>query len=68
MTPFGSNNNLYTSNMTSPVRENILIDNEQCTENECNQFCCPMSNDANGTNNELYGKLVYYRYELEADP
>lgn len=65
-TTHGSNNNLlnemneFTSsngqNVTSPICENLLIDDSECTD-ECNRSSCNcISNDVGGNNNESYGK------------
>lgn len=65
-TSHGSNNNLlndmneFTTNnvqsLTSPVRENLLIDDgSECTD-ECNQNSCNCINNEGGNNNEDYGK------------
>lgn len=45
-------------NMASPTRENLLIDNSQCTgcnRDSCNQLCS-MNTDVAGNNNDMCGK------------
>lgn len=65
-TSHGSNNNLlnemneFTSNnsqsLSSPVRENLLIDDSECTD-ECNRSSCNcINNEGGGNNNENYGE------------
>jgi hypothetical protein len=63
-TSHGSNNNLlsemneFTTNnqsLTSPVRENLLIDGSECTD-ECNRSTCNCINNE-GDNNENYGEF-----------
>lgn len=61
----GSNNNLlnemnnYNSNnvqnLSSPTRENLLIDGSECTD-QCNRNSCNCINNESGNNNEIYGK------------
>jgi hypothetical protein len=48
----GDNANNIQQCITSPTRENLLIDNNQCTDEHCNQLC----SDAGGNNNETCGK------------
>jgi hypothetical protein len=64
-TSHGSNNNLlsemneFTTNnvqsLTSPVRENLLIDGSECTD-ECKRSTCNCINNE-GDNNENYGEF-----------
>lgn len=63
-TSHGSNNNLLSEmnefttnnaqNLTSPARENLLIDDSECTD-ECNRSTCNCINNE-GDNNENYGE------------
>lgn len=66
-TSHASNNNLlnemneFTINnsqsLTSPARDNLLIDGSECTD-ECNQSTCNcMSSDGGCNNNDEYGRI-----------
>lgn len=72
----GSNNNLlsemnnYNSNnvqsLSSPTREDLLIDGNECTD-QCNRNSCNCINNESGNNNEIYGKeQIECRPTLEA--
>lgn len=60
-----SNNNLlnemneFTTNnsqsLTSPARENLLIDGSECTD-ECNRSTCNCISSDGGNNNDDYGE------------
>lgn len=54
MNEFTTNN---LQSLSSPVRENLLIDDgSECTD-ECNQNSCNcINNEGGGNNNENYGK------------
>jgi hypothetical protein len=64
-TSHGSNNNLlsemneFTTNnsqsLTSPARENLLIDGSECTD-ECNRSTCNCISNDGGNNNDDYGE------------
>lgn len=61
MNEYNNSNANVQQSMASPVRENLLIDSTQCTE-QCNRGSCTQLCTDGGNNNDACGKIEKHTY------